>query len=664
MPSTPKRQVLFDCALLLLIAAALIWPLFRIQYLDDWMSIEGSFIGDARYIRDHFPHPKWHALWYCGTRFDYIYPPMTRFGAAIVSMALRVAPAQGYHMYIAAFYCLGVAAVYLLARIWTGRRWTSWLAAAAYAVVSPCLAIFPTLRADSAHWMPLRLNFLVKWGEGPHLSALAVLPVAIGLLHVALRRRSLAALAGCAIASAVVVSNNLYGADALAVFFAIAVWSIWLSVRDRSIWLRSAAIVVLTYGLCAWWFTPSFVKLTARNLMLVSLPGNTWSKVLGLVVAAAFLLISWRLARSRPHCAWPVFLGGSLLFFALVVLGEKWFGFRIAGDSKRFISELDLLLVLGLVEAIRLLSSVRRWLAIAVVAVSFGFSVPYLSHAWKVFPIDRDYRTRVEYRLSEWIARNLPGSRVYASGSMCYWYTTWRDVAELTGSSAQGMGSIMPALVDWQLSMLNDAERDIAWMVAMGTDAIITHEAGSQEIYHDMQQPRKFMGKLPVIYDRDGDIIYRVPRRFPGLARVVNETRMASLAVPWSNENRNQLRAYAAAAEDSLTEVDYQRVSITEMRLRTHTGPGESILVQETWDPGWRASDGGKLLEIRKDALSFIRIQAPPGDHDIRLVYDWPLESRVGQVLTLLSLLVTVGTGLWPVRRQTGGLSPRLSVPH
>jgi hypothetical protein len=640
----PKRQLLLDCTLLLLIAAALIWPLFRIQYLDDWMSIEGSFIGDARYIRDHFPHPKWHALWYCGTRFDYIYPPMTRFGAALVSMALRVVPAQGYHIYVAAFYCLGVAAVYFLARIWTGRRWTSWLAALAYAVVSPCLAIFPTLRADSAHWMPVRLNFLVKWGEGPHLSALAVLPFALGLLHAALKRRSLAALAGCAVASAIVVSNNLYGAVTLGILFPVAVWCIALSERDRSIYLRSAAIVALTYGLCAWWFTPSFVKLTARNLQLVALPGNAWSKVLGLVVAIAFLPASWRLARSRPERAWPVFLGGSLVFFAMVVLGER-FGFRIAGDSKRFVPELDLLLVLVMVEAIRLLFSVRRWLGIAAVAVCFSFSARYIRNAWDIHPVDHDYQSRVEYRLPEWIAQNLPGSRTYTAGSTCYWYTTWRDVAEVAGGSAQGMQSMWPALIDWQLTRGNDAERDIAWMVAMGADAILTHEANSREIYHIIQQPRKFRGKLPVIYDREGDVIYRVPRRFPGLARVVNEARMESLApIPWAEENRDQLRAYGAAAEESSTQVDYQRVSITEMRLRARTEPGESILVQENWDPGWRASEAGNPLEIRKDAvLSFMLIRTPPGDHDIRLVYDWTLESRAGQALTLVSLLVLLG---------------------
>jgi uncharacterized membrane protein YfhO len=93
------------------------------------------------------------------------------------------------------------------------------------------------------------------------------------------------------------------------------------------------------------------------------------------------------------------------------------------------------------------------------------------------------------------------------------------------------------------------------------------------------------------------------------------------------------------------------------MQLRVHTQPGESILVQETWDEGWRAYDAGRPLEIRKDILNFMRIQTSAGDHDIRLIYDWPLESRIGQGLTLLSLAILVA-----VRRPTAMIETMTTV--
>jgi hypothetical protein len=54
------------------------------------------------------------------------------------------------------------------------------------------------------------------------MSALAILPFALGLLYPALKQRSLPALGACAACCAMVVSNNLYGAMALVRLFPIA----------------------------------------------------------------------------------------------------------------------------------------------------------------------------------------------------------------------------------------------------------------------------------------------------------------------------------------------------------------------------------------------------------------------------------------------------------
>ena len=50
----------------------------------------------------------------------------------------------------------------------------------------------------------------------------------------------------------------------------------------------------------------------------------------------------------------------------------------------------------------------------------------------------------------------------------------------------------------------------------------------------------------------------------------------------------------------------------------------------------------------REACVGFMRIETPPGEHDIRLVYELPLESVAGRVLTLAALaaalaLVTKG---------------------
>ena len=95
MRMSRRAAIVLDLCLLFLIAAGLVRPLFKAKYLNKWASIESTFISDARFLKDHWPRPRWQPLWYTGTRFDYIYPPALRYGSAAVSKALGVIPAKG-----------------------------------------------------------------------------------------------------------------------------------------------------------------------------------------------------------------------------------------------------------------------------------------------------------------------------------------------------------------------------------------------------------------------------------------------------------------------------------------------------------------------------------------------------------------------------------------
>jgi hypothetical protein len=132
----------------------------RLKYLDNWWSIESTFIADARFLQNNFPHPGWQPNWYCGTRWDYIYPPALRYGTALVSSALGVIPAKGYHIYTGVFYCLGIAGVFLLARLGSGSRAGGWLAAIAAATLSPAFLFIESYRNEAriVHWLPQRLS--------------------------------------------------------------------------------------------------------------------------------------------------------------------------------------------------------------------------------------------------------------------------------------------------------------------------------------------------------------------------------------------------------------------------------------------------------------------------------------------------------------------------
>src|SRR3982074_1577233 len=140
------------------------------------MSIESTFIADARMLSEHLPHPGWQPLWYCGTRFDYIYPPALRYGTALISKVGGVSTARGYHIYTAILYAFGIVAVYWMVYAGSTSRKRALLAAVATALLSPSFLFLSQARWDSTHWVPQRLHVLMAYGEGPHISALCVVP--------------------------------------------------------------------------------------------------------------------------------------------------------------------------------------------------------------------------------------------------------------------------------------------------------------------------------------------------------------------------------------------------------------------------------------------------------------------------------------------------------
>ena len=215
-------------------------------------------------------------------------------------------------------------------------------------------------------------------------------------------------------------------------------------------------------------------------------------------------------------------LAGFALFFTLDVLGNLFLGFRIAGEPTRLMPEEDLALILLVVEGLRLLwnrGRVLSGLAVAVTLVSFSTALPYVRHAWGVIVPDANYQDRVEYKLTEWMATHLPQARAVATGSVRFWYDAWHDLPQIGGGSDQGVSNQLANMAYTQVT--NDSlEVALQWMQSLGVDALIVHDKKSREVYHDYVNPQQYVG-LPVLYDNhQGDVIYRVPRRFTDLARV------------------------------------------------------------------------------------------------------------------------------------------------
>jgi hypothetical protein len=653
-----REQILLDFLLVFLYAAMLVKPYFKARYEDKWGSIESTFISDARFLAAHWPHPQWQPLWYGGTRFDYIYPPALRYGAAAISRLTGLWPVQAYHFYAALFYALGIAGVYLLMRVGTKSRACAWLGAVATSLMSPMFLFISRYREDAWQLQPQRLGVLVKYGEGPHMSALALIPIALAFTWLALEKRLPWAIAAAALFSAGVAANNFYGASALAVFYPTLVWSFWITRQEKRIVAPAVAIPLLAYGLTAFWLVPSYFRVTAENMKYVSEHGTTWSIWLAVAVAVAYAVSTDRFARARRDATWAVFVAGCVVFFSVNVLGNFYFNFRVSGEPSRLRPELDMIYIMAIVLVLRWMwdrpGIAQRGVAIVIVLAAFWTTKGYIHHAWQVFPTWPDYQSRVEYRVTDWLWKNMPDARTYPTGSVRFWYDAWHDLPQLGGGSEQGLLNGVVEAAQWETNLGARPEPAILWMQCLGVDAIYVSDQRSQEMFKDFQHPRKLSGVLPVIYDdRQGNLLYKVPRRYAARARVVDRRKLNELKPPRFNDDVEYLGAYADVIEkgpDAPPSVE--RNGTDAMLVRAKVDAGQSIVVQESYDPAWQAWAGGTQLPVRKDAMGFMVVDAPPGYGQVRLQFVTPLENQVGRMVTLLTLLILVGLIAWSARRE------------
>jgi hypothetical protein len=146
-----------------------------------------------------------------------------------------------------------------------------------------------------------------------------------------------------------------------------------------------------------------------------------------------------------------------------------------------------------------------------------------------------------------------------------------------------------------------------------------------------------------VFDDGQGNVLYGITRRYAARARVVESARLNAQQAPRDMVDLERLRAYVDVVENGPdSPAALERSGTDAMVVRAKVGPGQSVLVQETFDTAWQAWSNGKRLPLRKDVMGFMVVDAPPGDDEIRLVFVTPLENRVGWALTAISVLLLV----------------------
>jgi hypothetical protein len=609
----------------------LILRLFGVEYTQHMGSIEAAYIGLTRYIRGHFPDLGWFPLWYGGIPYPDTYPPLLHF---LTAAAVPLSPGLAYHFVTALLYALApVALCWTLWKLGADRN-AAFVASLLYSLISPTCWLVSEVRHDSGGWFGARrLQTLLPYGEGPHLTSVLFLILAIGLLHVALEKRRPLYYVLAAFAVAATVLSNWIGAFALA----LIIGSYLLAYRRG--WVRTAAIGCYAYALAMPWATPSTIATIRANAPLVG--GRfVWNAPLTVGFVAGVVLLVWMGAR----------FGALFLYMtAYITLAAYWFGWALLPQPHRYHIEMDLAFWMALGLMCPPISRRVMWIAAAL-------CLPILLYQHKrahdlARPID--VRPTAEYRISTWLGQHMPGERVFAPGTDGFWMNAFSDTPLLTGGFDNGERNTFLQDVLYQIYAGDKREVAIDWLNAFGCDAVVGDDPTSGEFYHPYAHPDRFRD-LPELWRDGAEVIYSVPGATHSLAHAVHAADLPAVRPP--AYDTTLLKPYLGSIAGSALDMHWN--SAGSATIRGDLSPEHLVSVQITFDEGWKASVNGQTRRLWGDRLGQVVVEPQcTGSCTIELNYVGDIWARMARWLSPLALLAGIAAVLrwtiWPKRSDS-----------
>lgn len=646
-------------------------PLFMAGELPFRGSIEGGYVGMARFLSE-YPNPwGWNPLPYCGLPTQFMYVPAIPYvTAAGIRLLPHVSPELVYRTIVGLIACLGPVILFLFALRFTGGRRWALVAALAYTLFSPAYGLFPAVEKDRGIvQLPWRIQLLAKYGEGPHNTGLALLPLALLSIWSVAKRKGFAGMLPAALLLAVIPLINWVAAFSLAIACLLVMLAAWG--EPYFAYWRVVAAAALAYLLACFWLTPTFIKTILFNWPVDSFGYRFEDKqawlLAGLVGGAVLIRLLFR------------FLRGSF-YFCLVTLGAFVFGwistvYYLHGidtipESRRYAIEFELFLILALVEAIRLglrnSNSTVRLCAMGVGGMLLLAGTPqlwaYATQGWEHWrPVQRE--STVEFQIARWVAQQSPQGRVFASGGLRFRLGSWFDLPQVGGTFETGLQNRVPVHLAYRIrtgSSLRpgrEAEDTLTALKAAGAEYVVIHGPKSREYYRDLLYPERFTATLPQVYRIEDDAVYALPRR--PLAHVV---RTGELGDEDPLEHPEALERYVAAVEDtSRPTLDARWNGASALDIRGPVQAGEQIGVQVNADPGWRARQDGRDIPVSTDRLGFIVVAPQPSaTAHVELRYTGTIEQRLMAALSALAwCAVLLWSGLTWLRSRASYQRPR-----
>jgi hypothetical protein len=519
---------------------------------------------------------------------------------------------------------------------------------------------------------------------------MCLLPLAIGLLHVALQKRKPWYWVAAALAIAAVPMSNWLGGMALAICI-VAYLFAGLPAGGKTVrtLLCTGAVGIYAYAIAVPWLSPATIAVIRANAPRVAdnFQADWTQRKFAIAVAAVFLLAAWAMARwNVPRHTRFACLASLILFSS--TMGRLWFRLSLLPQPDRYALEMDMFLWLAVVfavwpllhrvfawwgrlqpanarlrallfspshVAIRATTGVppwgREWLlprlpAVAIVLLLAVACVPIVKHQrrsarWIARPID--IRTTIEYKTAKWLDAHMPGARVFAPGTIGFWLNAFSDAPQLTGGFDNGIRNPTVPPVIFHVYAGDKQQYMVNLLRAYGCDAMIGGGADSAEFYHPISHPEKLRG-LTELWRDGGDAIYDIPRRSRSLAHVMRPLDL--VRQPLSFQGFTALDPYLAALDSSAyPAASFRWRAPSAATVTADLQPDQILSVQIAWDKGWNASVDGRPVSMSRDELGQMVVEPKCGGPcTVELKYDGGTEGIYARAVDRLAL---AGGGLW-----------------
>lgn len=611
-------------------------PLFRIEYLDDFQSNEGSWITFAKFLSTYWPHVSWFPWFNAGMPFEDTYLPLVSGLVAVISTVVRCSPAYAFHFVAALAYSLAPVFLFLFARGVSGLIAPSMWAALLWSLLSPSI-IFPQLLRDlGTPWGLRRLQNIVIYGETPHNVALCLLPISLLLTWRYLEMPTVRRFGLAALAAAAVMLTNAFG---VVVVFVSSL--VLFASRKRLGWKAFAAVCgiqLAAYMAACRFLPPSVIRLLEKNS-----PSAGSRNLIFAACFAALLVILWAALRrlSDPLLQFAILF--SACFGGIAALGFA--GINLMPQPQRYHLELEPGLCLL---AVFLLARIPS-------KILFVICMPLL--AWVAV---KDYRfarnlihpvdiaQSAPFREARWISTHLPGQRVLVAGEGEWLFNLFSDNPQMgAGHEPTAPNWIQRVAVYTIFSGHNAGAEDgaisILWLKAFGCGAIVVPGRESKDHYHAIANPDKFDGLLPLVWREGGDSIYQVPLRSTSLAHVLPRSAIVTRQ-PANGLDVDQVRRYV----DALQPASIAWENPDHARIAARMDSSKVLSVQITYDPGWQAHVGKRQVATSYDQLGFIVVDPGcVGDCSVDLEFTGGVERTIAQAVSVLVVLLLGAMLFW-----------------